>query len=128
MREAYDPSAPASVPGHVQFQPKPKSLSGNVMLDPGSLSANAKDALAAQARARGHASNELMVSGSRSATHHPIMVAGPQIGYYYPGLTTEVVENAPGHPPARRDQRSLPGLHLHRAKPGPGLVVDLGRA
>ena len=37
-----------------------------------------------------------MVSGARSATHHPIMVAGPQIGYYYPGFTTEVVENAPG--------------------------------
>jgi acyl-homoserine lactone acylase PvdQ len=96
LREAYDPSAPASVPGHVQFQPKPRSLSGNVQLDPGTLSPDAKTALAAQARSRGKASNELMVSGARSATHHPIMVAGPQIGYYYPGLTTEVVENAPG--------------------------------
>jgi acyl-homoserine lactone acylase PvdQ len=96
LREAYDPEAPASVPGHVQFQPKPQSLSGNVLLDPGSLTPAASDALAAQDRSRGHASNELMVSGARSATHHPIMVAGPQIGYYYPGLTTEVVENAPG--------------------------------
>ena len=96
LREAYDPEAPASVPGHVQFQPKPKSMSGNVMLDPGSLSSAASDSLANQDRYRGHASNELMVSGARSATHHPIMVAGPQIGYYYPGFTTEVVENAPG--------------------------------
>ncbi len=96
LREAYDPEAPASVPGHVQFQPKTKSLSGNVVLDSGSLSASASDALAVQDRYRGHASNELMVSGSRSATHHPILVAGPQIGYFYPGLTTEVVENAPG--------------------------------
>jgi acyl-homoserine lactone acylase PvdQ len=96
LREAYDPSAPASVPGHVQFQPKPKSRSGNVLLDPGSLSFEAKNSLAAQARSRGKASNELMVSGARSTTHHPIMVAGPQIGYFYPGLTTEVVENAPG--------------------------------
>jgi acyl-homoserine lactone acylase PvdQ len=96
LREAYDREAPASVPGHVQFQPKPKSLSGNVLLDAGSLTPAASDALAAQDRSRGHASNELMVSGARSATHHPIMVAGPQIGYYYPGLTTEVVENAPG--------------------------------
>jgi hypothetical protein len=38
----------------------------------------------------------LMVSGARSATHHPIMVAGPQIGYYYPGFTTEIDVNAPG--------------------------------
>lgn len=96
LREAYDPEAPASVPGHVQFQPRPRSMSGNVMLDPESLSPAASDALANQNRYRGHASNELMVSGARSATHHPIMVAGPQIGYYYPGFTTEVVENAPG--------------------------------
>jgi acyl-homoserine lactone acylase PvdQ len=96
LREAYDPEAPASVPGHVQFQPKPKSMSGNVLLDPGTLSPTASAALATQDRYRAHMSNELMVSGARSATHHPIMVAGPQIGYYYPGFTTEVVENAPG--------------------------------
>ena len=96
LREAYDPEAPASVPGHVQFQPKPTSLSGNVLLDPGSLSPAASHDLANQDRYRDHASNELMVSAARSATHHPIMVAGPQIHYYYPGLTTEVVENAPG--------------------------------
>ena len=43
-----------------------------------------------------HASNALLVSGARSATHHPIMVAGPQIGYFYPGLTLEVDEQGPG--------------------------------
>jgi acyl-homoserine lactone acylase PvdQ len=96
LREAYDPEAPASVPGHVQFQPKPKSMSGNVLLQPGSMSASATAALDNQIRYKGHASNELMISGARSATHHPIMVAGPQIGYYYPGFTTELVENAPG--------------------------------
>jgi acyl-homoserine lactone acylase PvdQ len=96
LREAYDPEAPASVPGRVQLQPKPRSLSGNVLLDPNSLTPAASDALAVQDRYRGHASNELMVSGARSATHHPIMVAGPQISYYYPGLTTEIDVNAPG--------------------------------
>jgi acyl-homoserine lactone acylase PvdQ len=96
LREAYDPSATASVPGHVQLQPKPKSMAGNVLLDPNSISASARAALAATSRNAPHASNELMVSGARSATHHPIMVAGPQIGYFYPGFTTEVVLNAPG--------------------------------
>ena len=72
-----------SVPGHVQFQPPPTSTSGNVLLDPNSLSSAPAAAVAAP-RDRAHASNELMVSGARSATHHPIMVAGPQIGYYYP--------------------------------------------
>ena len=95
LREANDPEAPASVPGHVQFQPPPRSTSGNVILDPNSLSSAARAAVAATAH-RGHASNELMVSAARSATHHPIMVAGPQIGYYYPGFTTEVVVHAPG--------------------------------
>ena len=94
LREAYDPSAPVSVPGHVQFQPKPKSRSGNVLLDPGSLPPAAETASAGEPQQS--ASNVLMVSGSRSATHHPIMVAGPQIRYFYPGFTTEVVENAPG--------------------------------
>ena len=63
---------------------------------------------------RAHASNELMVSGARSATHHPIMVAGPQIGYFYPGLTMEEDLEGPGHQPARRDLGAVPGIHLHR--------------
>jgi acyl-homoserine lactone acylase PvdQ len=96
LREAYDPEAPASVPGHVQFQPRPKSTSGNVILDPGSLSPNASTALAVEQRFRRHASNALIVSGARSATHHPIIVAGPQIGYYYPGLTLEMDLEGPG--------------------------------
>ncbi len=96
LREAYDPEAPASVPGHVQFQPRPRSTAGNVQLDPGSLSSTARAALATTAAFRGHASNALIVSGARSATHHPIMVAGPQIGYYYPGLTMEIDLEGPG--------------------------------
>jgi acyl-homoserine lactone acylase PvdQ len=96
LREAYDPEAPASVPGHVQLQPKPKSTTGNVMLDAGSLSSTATAALADASRYQGRASNALLVSGARSATHHPLMVAGPQIGYYYPGLTMEVDLEGPG--------------------------------
>ena len=56
LREANDPEAPASVPGHVQFQPPPKSLSGNVMLAPNSLTSGASDALAVQRDFKGHAS------------------------------------------------------------------------
>jgi acyl-homoserine lactone acylase PvdQ len=93
LREAYDPEAPASVPGHVQFQPRPTSTSGNVILDSGSLSASAA---AASDQPPAHASNALLVAGWRSATHHPIMVAGPQIGYFYPGLTLEMDLEGPG--------------------------------
>jgi acyl-homoserine lactone acylase PvdQ len=96
LREAYDPEAPASVPGHVQLQPPPKSTRGNVLLDASSLSPAADKALATARDSRGHASNALLVSGARSATHHPIMVAGPQIGYFYPGLTLEMDLQGPG--------------------------------
>ena len=37
-----------------------------------------------------------MVGASRSATGHPLFVAGPQIGYTYPGLTMEVDISYPG--------------------------------
>jgi len=96
LREANDPEATASVPGHVRFQPPPKSTSGNVLLDPNSLSPAASRVLAVEASTRAHASNDLMVAGWRSATHHPILVGGPQIGYFYPGLATEIDVNAPG--------------------------------
>jgi acyl-homoserine lactone acylase PvdQ len=96
LREANDPEAPASVPGHVQFQPPPKNDSGNVLLDPSSMTSAADQAAKVARDSQAHASNALLVSGKRSATHHPIMVAGPQIGYYYPGLTMEVDLEGPG--------------------------------
>ncbi|MBV9194314.1 MAG: penicillin acylase family protein [Solirubrobacterales bacterium] len=96
LRQANDPETPVTVPGRVQFQPPPKSTSGNVVLDAGSLSSSATAAAAADRAGRTKASNILMVSGGRSATHHPIMVAGPQIGYFYPGLTLEMDLEGPG--------------------------------
>ncbi len=39
---------------------------------------------------RRQASNELMVTGDRSKTGYPLLVGGPQIGYFYPGLTYEI--------------------------------------
>jgi acyl-homoserine lactone acylase PvdQ len=116
LREANDPDAQVSVPGNDPFQPPPKNLSGNVMLDPNSLSSGATDALD-EARANKHwASNALLVAGWRSSTHHPIMVAGPQIGYYYPGLTMEVAEQGPGF-----DERGV------TAAPFPGYIF-IGRS
>ena len=96
LREANDPEAPVSVPGTVHFQAPPTSTSGNVMLDPNSLSASAAEALDVRVATKHYASNALLVSGARSATGHPIMVAGPQIGYFYPGLTMEEALQGPG--------------------------------
>lgn len=96
LREANDPEAPVSVPGKVQFQKPPTSDSGNVMLDPNSLSTSASAVLKEERTVKHYASNALLVAGDRSSTGHPIMVAGPQIGYYYPGLTMEEALQGPG--------------------------------
>ncbi len=96
LREADDPEAHNSVPGRVQLMPPFTSTSGNVIIDNNSLSAQANTALRVQRTFRGFASNALLISGKRSATHHPIMVAGPQIGYFYPGLTVEMDLEGPG--------------------------------
>ena len=37
-----------------------------------------------------------MIDAEHSATGHPLMVGGPQIGYFYPGLTYEIDMHAPG--------------------------------
>ncbi len=126
LREANDPEAPASVRGNVRFQPPPKNDNGNVNLDPGSMTSAATKAVGAY-EPRAHASNALMVSGARSATHHPIMVAGPQIGYFYPGLTMEVDLEGPGISQRGATSAPFPGYIFIGRSPGRGLVADVGR-
>ena len=74
---------------------------GNAILDHGSYQpvtfGTSAQARAATEQLPPHASNFLMVAGRRSATGHPLFVAGPQIGYYYPGLTLEADIAWPGH-------------------------------
>jgi acyl-homoserine lactone acylase PvdQ len=62
-----------------------------------------------------HASNFLLVSGRRSTNGHPLFVGGPQIGYFYPGLTLEADISWPGH-----DMRGI----YSPAHPG---VIFIGR-
>ena len=68
-----------------------------------------------------------MVSGKRSATGHPLFVAGPQIGYYYPGLTFELDLHGPGLRGARRLLAGAAGLDPDRPRARLRLVADLGR-
>ena len=42
------------------------------------------------------ASNILILDGERSQTGRPLFVGGPQIGYFYPGLTLEMDLHGPG--------------------------------
>ena len=97
LRERLDPEAPVTIEKSFPYQNRlPRRRTGNRVLDAGSFRAW-DSAPAASARARTavmpsppHASNFLMVGAKRSATGHPLFVAGPQIGYFYPGLTLEM--------------------------------------
>lgn len=43
-----------------------------------------------------HASNAVLVAGSRSASGHPLAVTGPQVGYYSPQILVEQELHGPG--------------------------------
>ena len=80
-----------SVDGRFPYGTIPKNAKGSVILDPGSY-----DETPSAPNARpvphepAHASNTLMITADRSKTGQPLMVGGPQIGYFYPGLTYEI--------------------------------------
>ena len=101
LRERDDPEAPVTVDGNFPYDPAPKTLgAGNEVIDAGSFEPTPEPQVSASASAAAHApahaSNFLLVASKRSKTHHPLMVAGPQIGYFYPGLTFEEDLHAPG--------------------------------
>jgi acyl-homoserine lactone acylase PvdQ len=96
LREPNDAETAVSVSGSTAFQLPPRNMTGNVLLDNGSYKPIEYAGVATPPTTPAHASNALLVTGRRSTNGHPLMVAGPQIGYYYPGLTMEVDLHGPG--------------------------------
>jgi acyl-homoserine lactone acylase PvdQ len=100
LRERNDPEAKVTVDGNFPYDPAPKALgAGNMVVDAGSFQPTPEPSVSAAAATThqpAHASNFLIVAAKRSKTHHPLFVGGPQIGYFYPGLTLEEDLHAPG--------------------------------
>ncbi|HYZ79673.1 MAG TPA: penicillin acylase family protein [Solirubrobacteraceae bacterium] len=103
LRQNRNAGSPTTVDGTFNYDhtPSKPGAPGSVVLDPGSFTATPSVSKAAAARfgrlePRPHASNELMVEAKYSATGHPLLVGGPQVGYFYPGLTYEIDMHAPG--------------------------------
>jgi acyl-homoserine lactone acylase PvdQ len=100
LRQFKNPESPTSVDGRFDYGHIPEHPRGSVILDPGSFqptpAAAAKDIPRQAAPVPAQASNTLMIDAKDSASGHPLMVGGPQIGYFYPGLTFEVDMHAPG--------------------------------
>jgi acyl-homoserine lactone acylase PvdQ len=98
FRQFKNPRSVTSINGTFPYGHIPAKHPGSVVLDNGSF----KPTPAAPASiARKYstkpvqASNELMVTGRHSTTGHPILVGGPQISYFFPGLVLEMDMHAP---------------------------------
>ena len=94
--------SPTTVDGSFPYAPLPQNgRAGTVIIDHDSyeevdpVDGGSPMPLSAPG-ARPNASNTLMITKKKSATNKPLMVAGPQIGYNYPGFTYEIDMNAPG--------------------------------
>ena len=104
LRQNIVKGHPITVDGHFPYEhtPKKPGAPGSVVLDPGSFTptpaapASAMRGLAPAPAERPQASNELMVDAQHSTNGHPLLVGGPQIGYFYPGFTYEIDMHAPG--------------------------------
>jgi acyl-homoserine lactone acylase PvdQ len=112
LRQRDPGDHPASIGGTFPYARVPGTKAGNLIVDPntlqlwrytpvggtpvaGALRGASLPGASPTARPP-QASNVLMVSGSRSSNGHPLLVGGPQIGYFYPGLTLEMDVHAPG--------------------------------
>ena len=89
LAEKQDAAAPVSVDGSFPYDPGPALQSGNVLLQDGSFEPTGVSSNFHFANPVA-ASNALLVSARRSATGHPLFVAGPQVGYTYPELLLEL--------------------------------------
>ncbi len=116
LRQRHDPETPVSIRKSFPYAPTPASRSGNVVLDNGSFEGvpvpGAAASAAAQGEMRRQASNVLMVAGKRSKSGHPLFVGGPQIGYFYPGLTLEMDLHGPGWSARGATSAPFPGYIL----------------
>ena len=68
----------------------PADRSGNSPIDDGSFAGRRSSARRSRKRIASCSSNALLVSAKRLRARHPIFVAGPQLGYYYPEIVGEM--------------------------------------
>jgi acyl-homoserine lactone acylase PvdQ len=103
LRQNLNAGSPTTVDGTFNYDhdPAKPGSPGSVLLKPGSYTSDTYASTKVTGdlgslEPRPHTSNELMVEAKYSATGHPLLVGGPQVGYFYPGLTYEIDMHAPG--------------------------------
>ncbi len=113
LREQNDPEAPVTVPG--KFKLASGDGRGNAVVDAASIGSSAAAAAATEQSSQRSSSNALLLGAGRSRNGHPLFVAGPQVGYLYPGVLYEADLHGGGI-----DARGA-------TFPGSGPYVQLGR-
>jgi acyl-homoserine lactone acylase PvdQ len=83
LREANDPEAPVTGPGSFPYELPSTPAPGSATIDDGSF-------VGAPLQQPAFASNALLIGAKRSATGHPLFVAGPQVGYFFPEFFAEM--------------------------------------
>ncbi|MCW2953571.1 MAG: peptidase penicillin amidase [Conexibacter sp.] len=96
LTEHVDDDTPVTIAKRFPYEAIPAHPTGNAVVENGSMNAAAARAAATPAKAHRNMSNFEILAGKRSTNGHPLFVAGPQIGYFYPGLTLEMDLRAPG--------------------------------
>jgi acyl-homoserine lactone acylase PvdQ len=98
LRQFKNPRSVDTVKRAFPYGHIPRKHPGSVVLDHNSFTPTPA-VPASVARKFGprrvQASNELMVTGNHSTTGHPILVGGPQISHFFPGLVLEIDMHAP---------------------------------
>ena len=83
LRSANDPEAPTTSPGSFPYELPSSPAPGSAVVDDGSF-------VGAQIQQSAQASNALLIAAKRSQTKHPLFVAGPQVGYFFPQFFAEM--------------------------------------
>ena len=123
FRAAEDPEAPVTVfDRRFPYQAPPKRAVGVARPDRGTLKLNPVGSSGSFfPGVPEHTSNALLVSAKESESGHPLMVAGPQVGYFNPQILME----QDVHAPAGADG---PGIDAQGAAfVGLNLYIELGR-
>jgi acyl-homoserine lactone acylase PvdQ len=104
LRQRDDPEANVAVPGNVPYNSPSSSEIGNVVVDaPATTPAGRFSATTT----RLPMSNALLVAAKRSTSGRPLLVAGPQVGQYYPQIMLELDLDGGGY---RARGAAFPGI------------------
>ena len=91
LRQAKDPDSPVTVPGTFSYgEASGSAMPGNAVVDDGSFKPFEPGGPKLAKHRSTSMSNALLVAAKKSVSKHPIFVAGPQVGFYWPEFLLEL--------------------------------------